>query len=288
MGTSQVFPALPIDDPAVALTSPATTRPAAARSWSRLRDRSLGLLVPGLGVLLWELAARCGWLDPALFTSPADVLGYLIDAAASGGLWPHLWVTVKRVIAGFALGTVTATIAAIITGSWVLPRRLFDPLLQSIRSIPSLAWVPLFILWLGIGEVPKVALIALGSFFPVYLALGDGIRTVDRKLIEVGLAHRKTGWRLIRAIYLPATFPAYHVGLRAGLGLGWMFVVAAEIMGASRGVGYLLVDGQATGRPALMLASIILFALLGKLSDSLLVAAGARWLRWQDTREGAA
>ena len=254
------------------------------------RGRFLGLdplavLVPLLLAAAWEIAARRGFLDRTLFSSPSDVLAEIAASARSGLLWIHIRATLMRVVWGFLAGAAAATVLGTATGYLTLLRRLLDPLLQSIRSIPSLAWVPLFILWLGIGEPPKVTLIALGAFFPVYLSLTSGIRGMDRKLVEAGLACRKRGWRLIREVYLPATFPAYHVGLRSGLGLGWMFVVAAEIMGASRGVGYLLVDGQATGRPAIMIASILLFALLGKATDTLLVVGAAPWLRWQDTFE---
>ncbi len=245
----------------------------------------LAVLAPLLLAAAWEIAARRGALDRTLFSSPSDILAEIAASARTGLLWIHVRATLTRVLWGFLAGSAAATVLGVATGYFALLRKLLDPVLQSVRSIPSLAWVPLFILWLGIGEAPKVTLIALGSFFPVYLSLTSGIRGMDRKLVEAGLACRKRGWRLVREVYLPATFPAYHVGLRSGLGLGWMFVVAAEIMGASRGVGYLLVDGQATGRPAIMIASVLLFALLGKATDTLLVLGAAPWLRWQDTFE---
>jgi sulfonate transport system permease protein len=266
-------------DPAMTVPQPA----ARTRSGRRALPDPLGVAIPLFLAVAWEAAARAGALDRSLFSAPSDVLREIAASAADGVLWTHIGVTSLRVLAGFLAGTAAATALGTLTGASALSRRLLDPVLQSIRSIPSLAWVPLFILWLGIGEPPKITLIALGAFFPVYLSLFSGIRDVDRKLIEAGLACRKRGWKLIREVYLPATLPAYHIGLRSGMGLGWMFVVAAEIMGASRGVGYLLVDGQATGRPAVMIASLLLFALLGKLADSLLVAAGAPWLHWQDT-----
>ncbi len=128
-------------------------------------------------------------------------------------------------------------------------RRLFDPTLQALRAIPSIAWVPLFILWLGIFEASKVALIAVGVFFPVYLGVAGAILSVDRKLVEVGRVFRLSRLDLARRILLPAVLPAALIALRSGLGLGFMFVVAAEFMGASEGLGYLLVDGQQMGKP---------------------------------------
>jgi sulfonate transport system permease protein len=136
---------------------------------------------------------------------------------------------------------------------------------------------------LGIYEASKITLIAIGVFFPVYLNLMSGVQGVDRKLVEVGKVYRLNDWQLIRRVFLPATLPAYIVGLRSGLGLGWMFVVAAEIMGSSQGLGYLLTDGQTTGRPTVILASILLFAILGKLTDSLVAKVGDRLLYWQDS-----
>ena len=184
---------------------------------------------------------------------------------------------------GFGLGTALGTVLGALTGYSPLLRRLLDPLLQGLRNIPSLAWVPLFILWLGIYETSKVVLIAVGVFFPVYLAVMSGLQHVDRKLLEVGRVYGLAGWALVRRVFLPAALPAYFVGLRNGLGLGWMFVVAAEIMGATKGLGFLLVDGQMTGRPQTILASILLFAVLGRATDSLLVRLSRRLLRWQDT-----
>jgi sulfonate transport system permease protein len=153
---------------------------------------------------------------------------------------------------------------------------------QALRAIPSLAWVPLFILWLGIFETSKIVLIAVGVFFPIYLGVMGAILSVDRKIVEVGRIFRLSGPAMIRRILLPAVLPAYVVALRVGLGLGWMFVVAAELMGASEGLGYLLLDGQQLGKPAQILAAIVIFAILGKITDWLIEIASAPLLRWQD------
>ena len=161
-------------------------------------------------------------------------------------------------------------------------RGLIDPSLQGLRAVPSIAWIPLFILWLGIFETSKIALIAVGVFFPVYLGVMGAIVTVDRKIVEVGRVFRLSGAALVRRILLPAVLPSYVVSLRAGLGLGWMFVIAAEFMGASEGLGYLLIDGQQLGKPAEIVAAILAFAVLGKLTDTLIAVAAAPFLRWED------
>ena len=251
-------------------------------AWSRWRATILALLLPTILIVGWEISVRIGRTDISLYSSPTQIVSEVSRLLADGVLLQHLESTFLRVIIGFAGGVLAATFLGALTGFSRLTRELLDPVLQSLRSIPSMAWVPLFILWLGINESSKVSLIALGVFFPVYLNLMNGVQNVDRKLVEVGLATGFRGAQLVWRIVLPASLPAYLVGLRQGLALGWMFVVAAEIMGASRGLGYLLIDGEATGRPAAMIASVILFGICGKLTDSILVALSARWLRWQD------
>ena len=161
-------------------------------------------------------------------------------------------------------------------------RRIIDPSLQALRAIPSIAWVPLFILWLGIFEASKVTLIAVGVFFPVYLGVMEAVMSVDRKIVEVGRAFRLTGAQMVRRILLPAVLPSYVIALRSGLGLGWMFVVAAEFMGASEGLGFLLVDGQQLGKPAQIVAAIVAFAVIGKITDWIIVGVSAPFLRWED------
>ncbi len=162
-------------------------------------------------------------------------------------------------------------------------RWLVDPSLQALRAVPSLAWVPLFILWFGILETPKVALIAVGVFFPVYIGVAGAIASVDRKLVEVGRIFRLSKLALARRILLPAVLPATLTALRTGLGLGFLFVVAAELMGASEGLGYLLLDGQQFSKPDQILAAIISFAVVGKAGDAVLVALSRPLVRWQDT-----
>ncbi|AMJ67239.1 ABC transporter permease [Hymenobacter sp. PAMC 26628] len=265
--------------PPVRIAARPPASPRAPRRW----QWPLGAALPLALLALWEVLARTGALPPNLLPAPSKVLGTIAELARTGELWPHLGLTLARVGAGFALGSLAATALGALTGYAPLARRLLDPLLQGVRNIPSLAWVPLFILWMGIYETSKVVLIAVGVFFPVYLGLMSGVQGVDRKLVEVGRMYRLSGLALVRRVFLPATLPAYLVGLRNGLGLGWMFVVAAEIMGANKGLGFLLVDGQMTGRPQTILAAILLFAILGRTTDAGLAWLSHRLLRWQDT-----
>jgi sulfonate transport system permease protein len=257
-----------------------------AAAVSRVRSNRLrslaGLIMPLALALGWEIAVACKWADGRLLPAPSQVLATLAQLARSGELFEHIGATLQRVGWGFLYGVAGGTLLGAMSGYLIAVRRLIDPTLQALRSIPSIAWVPMFILWFGIFETSKIALIALGVFFPIYLALSTAIQNVDRKLVEVGRIFRFSDREMITRILLPATLPVYLVALRTGLGLGWMFVVAAEIMGAEQGLGFLLVDGEQTGRPTAILAAIITFAILGKTTDWLLAAASAHLLLWQD------
>jgi sulfonate transport system permease protein len=259
-----------------------TQEQAAGPAWGHLSRPVLGLIIPVTLAVAWEIVVRMGFASGRLVPPPSVVFTTFADLAKSGDLQRDTLVTLGRVAAGFGFGVAAATIIGAAAGYSPLIRRLLDPTLQALRAIPSIAWVPLFILWLGIFEASKVTLIAVGVFFPVYLGLMGAIQSVDRKLVEVGRAFRLTDVEMVYRILLPAVLPAYVLSLRSGLGLGWMFVVAAEFMGASEGLGYLLIDGQQLGKPAEIVAAIVAFAIVGKASDWLIALVAAPFLRWED------
>jgi sulfonate transport system permease protein len=279
-------PAMSLAQMTVAADRPTVERAARAptltRGLVRLAGPALGLVLPVGAALAWELAVHAGVSDGRLVPPPSVIFQTLAELAQSGELQRHAGATVLRVAAGFGFGVVAGTLFGAVAGYSALMHRLLDPTLQALRAIPSIAWIPLFILWLGIFETSKIALIAVGVFFPVYLGVMGAILAVDRKIVEVGRIFRLSGPALVCRILLPAVLPAYVVSLRAGLGLGWMFVVAAEFMGASEGLGYLLVDGQQLGKPAQIVAAILAFAVLGKATDTILSLSAAPFLRWQD------
>jgi sulfonate transport system permease protein len=260
----------------------ATRQGEARNRWARLTRPALGLVLPVILAVTWEFVVRMGWATGRLAPPPSVIFATFVDLARSGDLQRNTLVTLGRVAAGFGIGVAAATVIGAAAGYSPLVRRLLDPSLQALRAIPSIAWVPLFILWLGIFEASKVTLIAVGVFFPVYLGLMGAIQSVDRKLVEVGRAFRLSDAAMVRRILLPAVLPAYVISLRSGLGLGWMFVVAAELMGASEGLGYLLIDGQQLGKPAEIVAAIVAFAIVGKATDWLIVLTAAPFLRWED------
>jgi sulfonate transport system permease protein len=244
-------------------------------------DRLLGWIIPVSVLLVWELLARFGMLPPNWLPAPTVVGKTIYQLAVAGDLLRHAGITIARVAVGFLLGASAGTLLGGLTGYLQVARKLLDPSLQALRSVPSIAWVPLFLLWLGIQEPSKVALISIGAFFPVYLNLSVAMRHVDPKLLEVGKLYRLSSFQMVRRLILPAVLPEYIVGLRSGLGLAWMFVVAAELLGASSGIGYLMVDGEMTGRAAVILASVILFAVFGKTTDWMMNAVGRRLLGYR-------
>lgn len=269
---------------AVAVTVPAARSVPVIGRWRELSPRGLvGLVVPVVLLVFWQ------WLvDREVYTrgqlpAPLDVWRAAEQLNQREELWENIRVSLVRVAWGFGIGSAIAIGLGLLVGLSPLVDALLSPTIGAIRAIPSLAWVPLLILWMGIGEQPKLTLIAIGVFFPVFTSLVGGIRQIDRKLIEVGYAYGLRRVSLARSIILPASLPSLLTGLRIGLAQGWLFLVAAELIGASTGLGFLLTDGQNSGRADIILLSIIILAVIGKLTDVIL-QRGERWLlRWSDS-----
>ena len=190
------------------------------------------------------MSARLGWISANLLPAPSEVLRSLIELGPQGVLG-HVLASTLRVAAGFAIGATLALAIGSAVGLSRRAERLLDPSFQALRAIPSLAWVPLLLVGLGIDEAPKLGLIAIGAFFPVYMGVASGFRDVDRKLVEVAQMLKLSHAALVRRVLLPAALPAVLTGLRNGLSLAWMFMVAAELIAATRGLGYLLESGEA-------------------------------------------
>ncbi len=231
----------------------------------------------------WWAATASGAIKSYQLASPRDVVRELIDLTQSGVLWRDLGASTERVALGFAIALALALILGSIVGGSRDAERALDPTLQAIRAVPSLAWVPLILLWLGIGETAKIALVAIGAFFPIYVALHSGIRGVDRKLVEVGTIFGLSRMALIARVLVPATLPQLLVGARIGLTQAWLFLVAAELLAATNGLGFLLTDGQQTSRTDEILVAILLFAACGKLSESGMRFLERRLVGWTDT-----
>ncbi|MEU6700920.1 ABC transporter permease [Pseudonocardia sp. NPDC046786] len=252
-----------------------------ARRRRLLAGLGAGLVLPVLLVIGWHLLAASGRFSPAQLPAPLDVVAALGELAGRGELWQHIAISVQRVVLGFAAGAGAGLVLGGIVGLSARARSFLAPTIQAVRAVPSLAWVPLLLLWLGIGETPKITLVAIGAFFPVYTTIAAALEHVDSRLVEVGRAYGRSGLRLFLQVQLPAIAPPALSGLRLGLAQGWLFLVAAELIASSIGLGFLLIDSQNTGRTDILLLAIVLLALLGKLTDAVLgVAERALLRRW--------
>ncbi len=247
------------------------------------RPSAAGWVLPALLLALWQGSVAFGVFKAYQLPPPPEVLGAGLSLLERGLLQAHVVATTTRVLVGFALGASLALALGTIVGLSHAADRFLDPTLQAVRTVPTLAWAPLLVLWMGIDEPPKVALIAIGAFFPVYVNLVAGVRGVDRKLVEVGRIYN-LGWGEIACrIILPASLPSLLTGLRLGMSQAWLFVVVAEMIASTRGLGFLLTDSQNTARVDLLLVAMLALATLGKLADTALRSVEDRLLGWRDT-----
>jgi sulfonate transport system permease protein len=243
----------------------------------------VGAALPVVLLVVWFLLTLPGEpiVPPYKFPSPASVVQSGIDLAERGELGPFTAISLQRVLVGFLVGGVLG----IAFGGLIGLSRFWDaalsPSLGVIRAVPSLAWVPLLIVWFQIGEQSKIILIAIGAFFPVFTTVSLALRHVDPHLVELGRSFGLGGIRLFFTVQLPAVLPALFSGLRLALVQAWLFLVAAELIAAAMGLGFLLSRGQLTGRTDQIVLAIILLAVLGKLTDSVL-ALVQKWAvrRW--------
>jgi sulfonate transport system permease protein len=258
------------------LTPPASSR--VRVSW--LGAILLGMVLPVLLLGAWQWSATSGAFSSSQLPTPAAVFSALMELIERGTFWSHVAISLQRVLLGFALGASAGLLIGSIVGLSRTASRLLSPTIQAFRAVPSLAWVPLLVLWMGIYEGPKVTLVAIGAFFPVFTTVASGFMHADRKLIEVGRAYGLSGPSLVTGVLLPTAAPTIFAGLRLGLAQSWLFVVAAELIASSKGLGFLLIDSQNTLRTDILLLSIITLAILGKTTDYILATIERRTLRW--------
>lgn len=241
----------------------------------------LGLVVPALILVLWQLNSVVGVFSAVQLPPPSAVGTAAVELIERGELWIHIAISTQRVLIGFALGATLGLALGALLGLSRLADALLSPTIGALRAVPSLAWVPLLILWMKIGEDSKVTLILIGAFFPVFTTLFLALRHVDRNLVEAARAFGLKGIRLLTTVQLPAVVPAVFSGLRLALAQAWLFLVAAELIASSLGLGFLLTDSTNNGRTDRIFLAIILLAVIGKTTDALLGIA-ERWAvrRW--------
>ena len=246
----------------------------------------LGGMLPVILLIAWEAAGAMGKLNPILLPTPSEILEEFVLLTASGELASHLGISAWRALLGFLLGGGLGLAAGIWVGFSYKTERLLDPSIQMLRTLPHLAIAPLFILWFGFGETSKVLLIAKGSFFTLYVNTFLGIRSVDSKLFDVARVLEFSKWQLITKLIVPASLPNIFLGIRLSIGVAWLGLVVAEMIGSSSGIGYLINDARSFSLTTIVFVGIVIFAVVGKLSDSIVKGLERRWLRWQDSFKG--
>jgi sulfonate transport system permease protein len=236
------------------------------------RDIGLGGLaqwaLPVLLLVLWQFASIAGLITARTLPAPSDVAVAAWKLVLSGELARNIWVSFCRAIVGFAIGGGIGFAFGLANGLSPRSERLTDTTLQMVRNVPHLALIPLVILWFGIDEAAKLFLVALGVFFPIYLNTLHGIRTVDPQLIEMGQVYGMTRRELFFRVIFPSALPSIFVGLRFALGIMWLTLIVAETIAASSGIGYMAMQAREFMQVDVVIVSILIYALLGKIADS--------------------
>ncbi|MDR4928294.1 ABC transporter permease [Peribacillus simplex] len=254
------------------------------KNQSKLAKSALrGSFLPVVVLIAWQSLGSVGILPAQLFSSPLLIVTTFIDLVQSGEMGMHLQISLTRALLGFALGGFLGLLLGVIVGMQKKSEEYLNPSIQMLRTVPLLAITPLFIMWFGFGELSKVLLIALGAFFPLYLQTFLGLRNVDKKLYDVAQILEFSRLEQITKLMIPAALPNILLGIRLALSAAWMCLVVAELLGADRGVGFMIQDARSFMQTDVVFVGIIIFALAGKISDSFVRFLENHLLKWQDS-----
>jgi sulfonate transport system permease protein len=260
--------------------SPSTHRRLPVTIHGLLSSNAAGWAVPALFILIWQIAARAGLLPENVLPAPSDVLAAGWRLTLNGELLANVAASARRAAIGFAIGGSLAFAFGLLNGVSRIGEKLTDTTFQMIRNVPNLAMIPLVILWFGIEDSARVFLVALGVFFPIYINTFHGIRTVDAQLVEMGRSYGMSQWELFRRVILPGALPSIFVGLRYALGIMWLTLIVAETIAANSGIGYMAMSAREFMQIDVVVLSILLYALLGKLADSIARLLERMTLQW--------
>jgi sulfonate transport system permease protein len=247
----------------------------------------LSWLAPVVLVIIWEIAAKAGWVSPQVLPAPSKVLNTAIKLATTGSLLGDLRVSLLRAATGFALGGSVGFTLGVLVGFSRIAEAAIDRSVQMIRAIPFLALLPLVIVWLGVGEAEKIFLVALGVTFPIYINTTLGIRQIDPKLIELGRIQGLGPFELIRRIVLPGALPSILTGVRYALATAWLALVVAETIGAESGIGFLAMDAREFLRTDVIVLTIAIYAVIGVAADAIARLLERRLLAWHPNYGGS-
>ncbi|EPF11883.1 alkanesulfonate ABC transporter permease [Bacillus cereus BAG1O-3] len=244
------------------------------------------ITIPVIILIIWQLAGVFGLVSKTVLPTPLDIFLAFQELIKTGELFGHLSISVFRATAGFFIGGGLGIILGTIVGFSTRSEQYLDPSVQMLRTVPHLAVAPLFVLWFGFGETSKVLLIADGAFFPLYVNAFLGIRGVDSKLFDVARVLEFSKRKLITKLILPSALPNLLLGARLSLGVAWVSLVVAELMGSTEGIGYMIMDARQFSNTDIVFVGIIIFAFVGKFSDSLVRLLEVKFLRWRDNFKG--
>ncbi|KQX68029.1 ABC transporter permease subunit [Paenibacillus sp. Root444D2] len=237
-------------------------------------------VIPILILLLWQVLGLFGWLSERILPTPWEVLTALYGVIKDGTIFEYVAVSTKRAFLGFLIGGSIAFVIGLLNGVFPIAERYMDSSVQMVRTIPHLAMIPLVIMWFGIGETSKLFLVSLGVAFPIYLNTFHGIRSVDPGLVEMGKVYGLKGFALFAKVILPGALANILLGIRFSLGIMWLSLIVAETIAADSGIGYMATHAREFMQMDVVVLCVILYALLGKLSDLIAKYFENRWLKW--------
>jgi NitT/TauT family transport system permease protein/sulfonate transport system permease protein len=249
--------------------------------WTTLANNADRLLIVGSFLLAWELSTDLGWISGQLAPPPSAIGRALGQMAQSGELWSDLAASLARVTIGFALATVAGISLGIACAQWAFAARIVVPLVELLRPISVIAWIPLAILWFGLGDRPAWFLIFLGSFFPIFTNTYVGAQSIDPVFVNVARCVGASRLLYVRKVLLPSVVPYVVAGMRVGLGVGWMCVIAAELIAAQSGLGYMIQIARTMLDTERVMAGMLIIGLAGFAMNTLMLIAERRFMRWK-------
>lgn len=248
------------------------------RKW---REKLIPWMIPMMILGLWQILSMNGMIPATILPSPIAVIQSGAELTASGELINHISISLGRALTGFLIGGLLGFLFGLFNGLFKPFDLLLDTSIQMLRNIPHLALLPLVILWFGIDEVSKVFLVALGVLFPIYINTYHGIKSVDKGLIEMGRAYGLKGYSLFLQVILPGALSSILVGIRYALGVMWTTLIVAETIAANSGIGYMAMNAREFMQMDVIVLSILIYSLLGKLSDWIAKLFEKKWLMWK-------
>jgi len=255
--------------------------PVAPRRLGRVPTVVRRAALPVLLLVLWEVGSSSGWWSAAVLPPPGTIAQTFWHLLQNGQLLPNLWASLRRVLIGSAIGVGLGTLLGVSVGLWRFAEEALDSTLQMMRTLPYLVLLPLFIVWFGVDELPKILIIAIGTSLPMYLNTSSGVRSVDPRYAEMATTFGLRRPALILTVIIPGALPAMLTGLRYSLGIGWLSLVVAEQINAQSGLGLLISNAESLFQMNILMVCVVIYAVLGLTTDLMVRALEHRLLAWR-------